>query len=133
MYQRQGAAETLPAAGSIARAKVVNGGLRSGNSSLPFPPTKMEQFDLGFDFEHDLSSEVGQPAEAPQSMPPNARKNYRQVSPPLRHAVIPLISESRCACYSPLISKSSNSFQLSLMLNADSLQALAAWTLHERK
>ena len=76
------------------RAKVVNGGLRSGNSSLPFPPTKMEQFDLEFDFEHDLSSEVGQPAEAPQSMPPNARKNYRQVGPPLRHAIIPLISES---------------------------------------
>lgn len=39
----------------------------------------MDDFEVEFDFEDELNADVGQPTEAPQSMPANARKNYRQV------------------------------------------------------
>ena len=40
----------------------------------------MDDLEVEFDFEDNINAEdVGQPAEAPQSMPANARKNYRQV------------------------------------------------------
>lgn len=40
---------------------------------------RMDDFEVEFDFEDELNADVGQPTEAPQSMPANARKNYRQV------------------------------------------------------
>lgn len=43
-------------------------------------PFIMDDFEVEFDFEDELqATDVGQPTEAPQSMPANARKNYRQV------------------------------------------------------
>ena len=36
--------------------------------------------DLEFDFEDDINAtEVGQPQQAPETLPDRARKNYRQV------------------------------------------------------
>ena len=40
----------------------------------------MDDLEVEFDFEDELNADVGQPVEAPQSMPDRARKNYRQVS-----------------------------------------------------
>ena len=40
----------------------------------------MDDLEVEFDFEDELNADVGQPTEAPQSMPDRARKNYRQVS-----------------------------------------------------
>ena len=39
----------------------------------------MDDLEVEFDFEDELNADVGQPVEAPQSMPDRARKNYRQV------------------------------------------------------
>jgi hypothetical protein len=57
-------------------------------------PLTMDDFEVEFDFEDELNADVGQPTEAPQSMPANARKNYRQVrrepEPPTNPKIFPV-------------------------------------------